>query len=180
MATNPTNSNGPGSLQLVAVGDLLMPAGYGKDAADAGKGPFAPVADLLASFAGMLGYELPADQAIDSRDTMAAFLGDPRLIDPKPASRGAAAAADPAPFTFTNTGPAPITVSAVSVSGGGSASQFPITGETCTAAPVPAASPLGAGLLSWVRMSALLTVGSNWRSHWTAFSRFSPDGTAAP
>jgi arylsulfatase A-like enzyme len=31
--------------------------------------------DLLASFAGMLGYELPADQAIDSRDTMAAFLG---------------------------------------------------------------------------------------------------------
>jgi len=32
--------------------------------------------DLLASFAGMLGYELPADQAIDSRDTMAAFLGE--------------------------------------------------------------------------------------------------------
>lgn len=32
--------------------------------------------DLLASFAGMLGYELPADQAIDSRDAMAAFLGE--------------------------------------------------------------------------------------------------------
>lgn len=31
--------------------------------------------DLLASFAGMLGYELPGDQAIDSRDSMAALLG---------------------------------------------------------------------------------------------------------
>lgn len=31
--------------------------------------------DLLASFAGMLGFEVPDDQAIDSRDTMAAFLG---------------------------------------------------------------------------------------------------------
>lgn len=31
--------------------------------------------DLLASFAGLLGHELADDQAIDSRDTMAAFLG---------------------------------------------------------------------------------------------------------
>ena len=32
--------------------------------------------DLLASFAGMLGHELADEQAIDSRDTMSAFLGD--------------------------------------------------------------------------------------------------------
>ena len=32
--------------------------------------------DLLASFAGLLEHELADDQAIDSRDTMAAFLGD--------------------------------------------------------------------------------------------------------
>ena len=32
--------------------------------------------DLLASFAAMLGFEVPANQAIDSRDTMAAFLGE--------------------------------------------------------------------------------------------------------
>ena len=31
--------------------------------------------DLLASFAAMLGHQLPDDQAIDSRDTLAAFLG---------------------------------------------------------------------------------------------------------
>ncbi|MCK5943082.1 MAG: arylsulfatase [Planctomycetes bacterium] len=34
--------------------------------------------DLLASFAAMLGHELPRDQAIDSRDTLAAFVGDDR------------------------------------------------------------------------------------------------------
>ena len=32
--------------------------------------------ESIAWSAGMLGYELPADQAIDSRDTMAAFLGE--------------------------------------------------------------------------------------------------------
>ena len=32
--------------------------------------------DLLASFAGLLGHEFADEQAIDSRDTMSAFLGD--------------------------------------------------------------------------------------------------------
>ena len=35
--------------------------------------------DLLASFAGLLGVSVPDEQAIDSRDAMAAFLGkDPK------------------------------------------------------------------------------------------------------
>ena len=78
----PGQHAGAGPIRLVAVGDLLMPAGYAPDVDEnPADGPFAPMADVLASGGvvfGNLECTLPGDGR--TVETEPRVISEPRLV----------------------------------------------------------------------------------------------------
>ena len=71
----------PRPVRLVAVGDLLMPAGYAADAADASAGPLAGMADVLSAGDVVLGnLECTLPGANGTVETEPRVLSEPRLV----------------------------------------------------------------------------------------------------